>query len=188
MQIDCNNTAVQDMPTNTNIDIPTADELKRFQQEYATPADASAVEAFVRAAQVLTARAAYRSMRADDAQPRHCVRCHATYTDAENSAAACAIPHVFSSDCRFSGRVIGYDKVYEYEAQCCDGVVLEEEGAGNMDWINPPDEPCFEGYHTTDVEEAEKDYNDANIFPCEMKDGKCVQRYLEFDEDSPEIH
>lgn len=140
---------------------------------------------FVAAARALTALPAFKNMRAAAQAEKHCVRCHATYTEGENAAGACTIPHIFSSDGDFAGRVIGYDKVYEYNARCCTGVTLEEEGAGNGRWLDLDElDPCYSGRHTSTVKNVK--YNSANIVPCKLDaTGECTEETREWDESEP---
>lgn len=153
--------------------IPTAAELRKFQQHHANTADTRTIQAFLRATAALTALASFRTMHAADRAERHCVRCHGPYTEAANTPGSCFVPHLFSAEgCRAGAT--GYDEVYAYGAVCCGGATVEEEGEGSMNWIREPS-MCFTGRHTTDVEEVEDDYNGSTIVPCDIEGGECVQ-------------
>lgn len=173
-------------------EVPTRGDLLAFIDKHASnEADLKVVQGFLTAARAVNALRSYKAMKDASRVEKHCVRCHSEYTDEENGDGECVIPHVFDSDCNFSGKVLGYDKVYEYRAECCDGVTLEEEGAGDNAWLNADRIcPCYEGRHTSDVQEVadEEEYNDANIFRCQLNaQGKCTREYLDYDEDEPII-
>lgn len=183
------------MPTPLkDIRIPTASELRMFLEDYAKPADAPVLEAFLQAARALCERASYRAMKADDHEERHCVRCHAAYCDEENSWNSCVIPHVFSAD---STAEYGYSnlmsgKVYVYEALCCSGVRVAEDEGQSWEMANPAHKPCFEGMHTEKKAEVEYRTEDAcddvpYALPCDIQDGKCVRKCLTFDEKRPTL-
>ncbi|KAI0265825.1 hypothetical protein BC834DRAFT_154374 [Gloeopeniophorella convolvens] len=78
----------------------------------------------------------------------HCVRCHADYTDVENSDRACRVAHDDeSAEVERVGRGRG-DSEYETLWGCCGRTV---EGEGDL---GPPDGWCYEGMHTTDPKRA----------------------------------
>lgn len=72
----------------------------------------------------------------------HCVRCHADYTEVENTDRSCHVPH--DDDSAYVERVGMCRGGSEYETQygCC-GKTVEGEGD-----LGPPDGWCYEGLHT----------------------------------------
>ncbi|KAI0306809.1 hypothetical protein B0F90DRAFT_1556122, partial [Multifurca ochricompacta] len=79
----------------------------------------------------------------------HCVRCHAYYTEVENSDRSCHMPHDDdSADVEWVGRSGRGDSEHETFYGCC-GKTVEGEGD-----LGPPDGWCYEGMHTTDRKRA----------------------------------
>jgi len=73
----------------------------------------------------------------------HCVRCHADYTEVENSDRSCRVPHDDdSAEIEWVGRSGHYNSEYETHWGCC-GKTVEGEGDDG-----PPDGWCYEGMHT----------------------------------------
>jgi hypothetical protein len=83
----------------------------------------------------------------------HCVRCHSSFTDVENSDRACRIAHddesaevervgVGGARKRRAGGVISEGATYETNWGCCGKTVEGDGGEG------PPDGWCYEGAHT----------------------------------------
>ena len=72
----------------------------------------------------------------------HCVRCHADYTEIDNTDRSCHVPH--DDDSAYVERVGMGRGGSEYETQygCC-GKTVEGEGD-----LGPPDGWCYEGLHT----------------------------------------
>jgi len=170
-----------------HLPISIAGDLEKLFDEHpvTTAADLQIVATFINAAQALAALPQYRTMQNEDVMERHCVRCHATYSNSSNGPEACTIPHVFATDPTFTGEV-REEKVYSYQSRCCGSAVeVEEEGEGilnadELDW-------CYEGYHTTDVDEVEdeEEYNGVNIRRCKLdkKSGECVRTWI--DDENP---
>ena len=72
----------------------------------------------------------------------HCVRCHADYTEIENTDRSCHIPHDDdSADVERVGMSRGGSE-YETHYGCC-GKTVDGEGD-----LGPPDGWCYEGMHT----------------------------------------
>jgi hypothetical protein len=146
----------------------------------ATAAELQTLATFINDAKALVALPQYQAMQHEDATERHCVRCHATFTNGNNGPKACTIPHVFDTEPSFTGEV-REDKVYSYRSACCgSGVELEEQGAGNLDYLNTDKLGwCSEDHHTTDVDEVEdeEEYNGVNIHRCKIdkESGECGQ-------------
>ncbi|GLB34239.1 hypothetical protein LshimejAT787_0111230 [Lyophyllum shimeji] len=80
----------------------------------------------------------------------HCVRCHKSYFEVENTDRSCLIPHDDESAEveRVSAKAKGKGTLYETLWGCCGRTV---EGDGDM---GPPDGWCYEGKHTTDIKRA----------------------------------
>ncbi|EDR12204.1 uncharacterized protein LACBIDRAFT_292706 [Laccaria bicolor S238N-H82] len=79
----------------------------------------------------------------------HCVRCHKSYFELENTDRSCLVPH--DDDSAVVDRVrsgIGSSTEYETLFGCCSRTV---EGDGDM---GPPDGWCYEGKHTVDPKRA----------------------------------
>jgi hypothetical protein len=169
-------------------DLPTsiAEDVRNIlvQHPVTTAAELQTLATFINATQAFVALPQYQSMQREDAMERHCVRCHAPFTNGNNGPGACTIPHVFDTDPNFTGQVLE-DKVYSYSSQCCgSGVELEEQGAGNEDYLNADDLGwCYQGYHTTDVDEVEdeEEYNDVNILRCKIdkESGNCNREWID---------
>lgn len=149
-----------------------------------TPADLQIIAKFLDAARSVSLLPQYKAMKDDEEKERHCVRCHATFTENANQETSCAIPHAFVTEPHMTGAYSGYEKVYSYESECCGSrVTLEEEGAGNNAWMNLHQlGMCYEGYHTEDVDEVEEEeeYNEVNIRLCEIdeKSGICSRKHV----------
>lgn len=72
----------------------------------------------------------------------HCVRCHADYTEVENTDRSCRVPHDDeSANVEWVGRSRGGSE-YETFYGCC-GQTVEGEGD-----LGPPNGWCYEGMHT----------------------------------------
>ncbi|KXN88973.1 hypothetical protein AN958_06435, partial [Leucoagaricus sp. SymC.cos] len=82
----------------------------------------------------------------------HCVRCHKSYFEVENTDRSCLVPHDDESAeverVGATGRSKGIGTEYETLWGCCGKTV---EGDGDM---GPPDGWCYEGKHTTDLKRA----------------------------------
>ncbi|KAF9534647.1 hypothetical protein CPB83DRAFT_888624 [Crepidotus variabilis] len=78
----------------------------------------------------------------------HCVRCHSSYFDLENSDSSCKIPHDDDSAVVQRTRTGVGESMYETLWGCC---ARTTEGDGDQ---GPPDGWCYEGMHTTDVKRA----------------------------------
>ncbi|KAF5388290.1 hypothetical protein D9615_000820 [Tricholomella constricta] len=80
----------------------------------------------------------------------HCVRCHKSYFDVENTDRSCLVAHDDESAEveRVSSKAKGKNTLYETLWGCCGRTV---EGDGDM---GPPDGWCYEGKHTTDPKRA----------------------------------
>ncbi|KAG6840094.1 hypothetical protein C0991_008992 [Blastosporella zonata] len=80
----------------------------------------------------------------------HCVRCHKSYFDIENTDRSCLVAHDDESAVveRVSSKAKGKGTLYETLWGCCAKTV---EGDGDM---GPPDGWCYEGKHTTDLKRA----------------------------------
>ena len=101
----------------------------------------------------------------------HCVRCHCTYTRADNVNAeamgmTCTVPHVWGppiilpSSLNFSAAATKYIR----EAVCCPGVYTTEiHSAGGVETESV--EPCFKGRHTTNPNTVP--YNNQSVKPCQ---------------------
>ncbi|KAK2465911.1 hypothetical protein APHAL10511_001552 [Amanita phalloides] len=99
----------------------------------------------------------------------HCVRCHKSYFEVENTDRSCLVAH--DDDSAQVARVslskakdLGLASEYETLWGCCGRTV---EGDGDM---GPPDGWCYEGKHTTDMKRArfraDSTLNDDKLIPC----------------------
>ena len=164
-------------------EIPISEDLLAIVDERTASADVRAIQKFMDAAKAVTNLPSYRELRRVAQTEKHCVRCHTTYTEENNTAGSCLIPHVFDSDPESAGRTFRGCEVHEYRADCCDTVTLKEEGSGDWAWLNSP-EPCFEGFHTSDATTVAdvEGYNGVSIVPCSPNSGgRCTlecQKYL----------
>ncbi|KAF8638527.1 hypothetical protein AX17_002070 [Amanita inopinata Kibby_2008] len=95
----------------------------------------------------------------------HCVRCHKSYFEVENTGRSCLVPHDDeSAEVERVSKVKGLASEYETLWGCCGRTV---EGDGDM---GPPDGWCYEGKHTTDAKRArfraDSNPNDDKLVPC----------------------
>ncbi|VDC04469.1 unnamed protein product [Peniophora sp. CBMAI 1063] len=107
----------------------------------------------------------------------HCVRCHDEFD--LNDGGYCEIPHVFDDEPSFSGEYDGYSKIYDYESRCCRGLIVQERGSGNGEFLDLEDdaaEPCIELEHTIDP--AEVDYNGMNVVESKPRSKSTALTYL----------
>ncbi|GJE94585.1 hypothetical protein PsYK624_107550 [Phanerochaete sordida] len=169
-------------------EIPTRDAMHTYLTDYATNTDIEAVSEYINAVGALNQLQTFRAMLDGTAVPhsreRHCVRCHAPYTEATNTYDACQVAHAYNAHGYFTGTV-QRARVYEFKALCCEGVVLREQGQNSKRYMDVP-EPCFRGRHTTDVAIVEETYNRINIARCKLDDtGKCVRAHVVSNLDQP---
>lgn len=90
--------------------------ISQFLHSYPNTADLRLVQNFHAAATALAASPAFRAMRDEDEDDKHCVRCHSEFTEDDNDDDSCVIPHLYDSE---SASRSGPD-MYTYEARCCD--------------------------------------------------------------------
>ncbi|KAM6496294.1 hypothetical protein JOM56_009000 [Amanita muscaria] len=99
----------------------------------------------------------------------HCVRCHKSYFDVENTDRSCLVPHDDDSAevervPLSTGKAKGLASEYETHWGCCERTV---EGDGDM---GPPDGWCYEGKHTADIKRArfraDSTPTDDKLVPC----------------------
>ncbi|KAG6859906.1 hypothetical protein C0995_002116 [Termitomyces sp. Mi166 len=97
----------------------------------------------------------------------HCVRCHKSYFEIENTDRSCLVAHDDESAEveRVSAKAKGKGTLYETIWNCCGKTV---EGDGDM---GPPDGWCYEGLHTTDTKRArfraDSTMHDDKLVSCE---------------------
>ncbi|KAG5337717.1 hypothetical protein C0989_009042 [Termitomyces sp. Mn162] len=97
----------------------------------------------------------------------HCVRCHKSFFEIENTDRSCLVAHDDESAEveRVSARAKGTGTLYETLWNCCGKTV---EGDGDM---GPPDGWCYEGQHTTDTKRArfraDSTMHDDKLVSCE---------------------
>lgn len=104
----------------------------------------------------------------------HCVRCHGTYTRAENANAdpesmKCTIPHIWGTPTLLpaSTNLSSRESRYICQALCCPGVCRTEvrfpngskEVSGDIS-----ESHCFEGKHTTNPKQV--GYNGISVKGC----------------------
>lgn len=104
----------------------------------------------------------------------HCVRCHCTYTRAENANAdpesmTCTIPHIWGNPVLLptSTNLSSCEARYIREALCCPGVYRTEIYTSNG--AKPISNEvaggyCFEGKHTTNPKQV--GYNGVSMKGC----------------------
>lgn len=166
-------------------DIPSQADITAFLNLKVpiTDADLNAVENFLRAAQVMKEVPEYKTMIRKRTEQKHCVRCHEEYTEETNLGNACKIPHAFSDEMEFFGKMASYEeRIYTHTSLCCEGVELDEDGHKyvNLNELGL----CFEGKHTTQEITVEcgkgNGYNDINIRECVVDPdmGRCVLRTI----------
>ncbi|KAG6844006.1 hypothetical protein H0H87_010729 [Tephrocybe sp. NHM501043] len=97
----------------------------------------------------------------------HCVRCHKSFFEIENTDRSCLVAHDDESAEveRVSSKAKGKGTLYETLWGCCGKTV---EGDGDM---GPPDGWCYEGKHTTDTKRArfraDSSMHDDKLISCE---------------------
>lgn len=125
-----------------------------------------------------------RRLKATIRQPiKHCVRCHASYSEDDFGTpfTPCIVPHAMCS--RSSEK--WHNGSERYRAVCCGHratVVEETLGTGRFVGVELLTN-CFEGRHTTDVRAVQScrpggssaGYNCANVHPCNVVEGRCVR-------------
>ncbi|KJA18742.1 hypothetical protein HYPSUDRAFT_69662 [Hypholoma sublateritium FD-334 SS-4] len=125
-----------------------------------------------------------RRLKATIRQPvKHCVRCHAPYSEDDfgTPSTPCVVPHAMCS--RSSEKRHGGSE--RYRAVCCGyRATIVEEALGTGRFVDVELlTNCFEGRHTTDVRAVESygpggpraGYNCANVHPCSVVQGRCVR-------------
>jgi hypothetical protein len=94
----------------------------------------------------------------------HCVRCHETFNDADNSDKACTIEHDTEL---FVGSRNGMSSWYTGYLTCC-GADYKFHRYYSKDKADPA--YCFQGKHTTDPNDVDytiaEDPKDSTIIPC----------------------
>lgn len=118
-----------------------------------------------------------------DTTPKHCVRCHATYSDATNGRTSCVIFHAFEEGGRFAGMDAGGYTLREYSCVSCNRATAitrsdegDEENEGDEGLVKLiGKEHCWRGVHTTRPDKV--DYQRINVTECELQDGKCTSDY-----------
>ncbi|GJE94526.1 hypothetical protein PsYK624_106960 [Phanerochaete sordida] len=169
--------------------IPDREEILKLVNRFASNEDFDTIKSFLTAAKAVRSLESFRTMKRANRVRKHCVRCHGVYTDEENTSKSCVIPHLFCSDGRGTGGMGEGGKIYEYEALCCEDVVVEEEGAGNDNYRMRGLGFCLVDRHTEDPEVAAEDHNGENVVPCEIDaSGKCTREYLNPNHHSPHFH
>jgi hypothetical protein len=156
-------------------ELPTPEDVIAFLNSNVptTEADLNAVLAFINAARVMKEVPEYKNRMRSRMAPKHCVRCHGTYTVATNTDKACRIPHAFSNGMMDYGKMASpTEKIYIQHSECCDGVELDSLGNAG-EYLNLKEVGyCFEGEHTTQDLTVEFNggtgdgYNEINIKEC----------------------
>ncbi|KAG6897459.1 hypothetical protein C0992_001459, partial [Termitomyces sp. T32_za158] len=159
--------------------IPTRDDiLSLLLQPSTTPADLHAITALLHAAAAVSRLPTFRALQLSDTTPRHCVRCHASYTDARNTYGACVVPHVFNNH-----QYIWLQGSLYATAGCCRRIerfvsLIGQGEDARARLVQVGDGTCYRGYHTEDVEEIEEEggYNGINLRRCD--EDVCTQDEL----------
>jgi len=154
-------------------------DLIAFLGEHPTKTDLKVVDQFLLATSKLVTLRTFKAMKAQGEVRRHCARCHADFTDSDNSSGSYTIPHVFRTEPEFAG-TSGWDKLYSYSSECCGyRVQVVQVGGGSADYQDLDRlGHCFEGRHTEYI--GANNYNGINIFPCKyLASGECVREWLE---------
>ncbi|KIM49670.1 hypothetical protein M413DRAFT_438833 [Hebeloma cylindrosporum] len=109
-------------------------------------AELDTILAYLKAVALVSNTNTYKAMKEAALKPRHCLRCHGSFTEDDNGPRACVIPHVFDGeDYRRSAGGI------TYISRCCgEGATVFEDPPGNgvyedFDQLGK----CFVGRHTT---------------------------------------
>ncbi|KAF8546180.1 hypothetical protein OG21DRAFT_1211076 [Imleria badia] len=105
-------------------------------------------------------------------EPQHCVRCHTDYK--LNHLEACMVPHVlYSADLELDDVP---PRDLDARSVCCGASVRCGEPIKG-DWQQPF--PCFIGWHTTDVDAVEGQYNGINVLRCDPgPGGRCLRKQM----------
>ncbi|KAG5641590.1 hypothetical protein DXG03_004673 [Asterophora parasitica] len=173
--------------TTTTASLPTRDDLLSFLLDPSTSQlDLHTVHTLLSAAAAVSALPKYQALQHEHNTPKHCARCHATFTDNTNGSTACVVPHVFDDA---SASAIGADH-RRFEAACCRAEIIQEmtHGRRSGPFTNMLEVGVhFEGSHTEDVQEVSRDmeggsFNGSNIRWCKVEDGECVRDVLDVDE------
>ncbi|KAF8448691.1 hypothetical protein L210DRAFT_3522879 [Boletus edulis BED1] len=78
------------------------------------------------------------------------------------------VPHVFTAHEFFSQHMVHGD--VSVPSACC-GCDVWGGDPRKGDWRQPF--PCFMGWHTTNVEAVEEQYNGVNVLRCSLRHGEC---------------
>lgn len=101
----------------------------------------------------------------------HCVRCHTTYKEKNNTTKSCRIDHDYENYEHSMGGV-------EYTCDCCGATSFEETAGNGFD----EETYCFIGEHTTDEDDI--DYEEINSESC--KESGCDVAEKEVKEEEEE--
>lgn len=104
---------------------------------------------------------------------KHCVRCHATYSDATNGRTACVLFHIFG-EAEDEGTDGWGETRSSYACACCSRATAFTSGDGGnktFERLKGP-EACWAGRHTTSKRKV--NYKKKNVNQCWMKGGKCA--------------
>lgn len=141
-------------------------------------AELQVIAHFLHAAKAVTQSNAFARLSSNMNEQRHCVRCHDSYTERQNSNTSCTIPHVFDRELWEPGDACEQF----YPSLCCgEDVVVKGWGPGNEETF--PDaarlDNCFHGKHTDDPERVY--YNGKNTRRCYTMDEQgraCVRKHV----------
>ncbi|KAH0587534.1 hypothetical protein J132_08484 [Termitomyces sp. J132] len=134
--------------------LPTRDDiLSLLLHPSTTPSDHQTITALLHAASAVSRLPSFRALQLSDTTPRHCVRCHASYTDARNTRGACIVPQENMYATRRVERFVS--EIEDTRARL---------GSGAF----------YRGYHTEDVDEVEAEggYNGTTLRRCDK--GMCM--------------
>jgi hypothetical protein len=112
-------------------ELPTREDIIAFLNLLVptTEADLNAMSAFLDAAHAITDVSGYKNRIRRRTEPKHCVRCHGTYTNATNTDRSCKVHHVFSPRLEYLEKKASFKKrIYTHLSECCDGVELDTLG------------------------------------------------------------
>ncbi|KAG6873313.1 hypothetical protein C0995_000466 [Termitomyces sp. Mi166 len=151
--------------------LPTRDDiLSLLLRPNTTLADLQAITTLLQAAATVSFLPGFKALQLSDTTSRHCVRCHASYTDARNTHGACIVPHVFNNH-QYTW-IQGNIRIERFVSVIGEG----EDARARL--VQVGSDACYRGYHTEDVKEieAEGGYNGINLRRCD--EGVCMQDEL----------
>ncbi|KAG6821258.1 hypothetical protein H0H93_002368 [Arthromyces matolae] len=159
--------------------LPSRDDILSLLLHPSTnSADIQAITTFLQAAATVSLLPTFQALQLSDTTPRHCKRCHASFTDAQNTHDACVIPHVF-----INHSLVWLQGELHATAGCCGHLerfvsTIGEGEDARARLMQLGSSACYRGYHTEEIEEVEAEggYNDVTIRRCD--EGLCKQNHL----------